>query len=235
MRPIVLLAALAAVCATALAAPASHAAVNPCTLGDQDNHLVADATQTGVISLLFYNAEGSRVTFYECVGGRGRRLGTNRVDPDPATNPPTALYEATAWSCDRLVRRFAAVTTLPDGRLATGAYSVRTVSCAHRFALKLPARVAPGGKLRVRVVDRWGTGGIRPRLCLAAGGGRTTCRRVEFSRAVAIASRSFRVDAPGRWRVELRVRDRLVQDAEVRVGAGAAVQRSGSGDGAGNR
>lgn len=218
-------AALVAVCAAGLPVATAGASVDPCRLGPQVNHLVADATQTGVISLRFYNAEGARVAFYECVGDKATRLGSNRVDPDPATNPPTTLDDATTWSCDRLVRRFAAVATLPGGSLASGAYSVRTVSCAHRFELRAARRAAPGSRVRVRVRDRWGIGAVRPRLCIAAPGSKAACRRLAFGHAVTIASRSFRATQAGDWRAALRLGDRRAAHTVVRVGEGPAERR----------
>ena len=40
----------------------------------------------------------------------------------------------------------------------------------------------PGAKARVRVVDRWGIGGIRPQLCIGPARGDTRCRMLEFPR-----------------------------------------------------
>jgi lysophospholipase L1-like esterase len=218
IRILVLLALLACVCGpAAYAAPATPA--NPCALVPPRNHLVADATELGVISLRFYDADGARVVFFECVGDRAERLGASRVAPDPATNPATALVHAARWSCTRLVRRFAAIATLPDGTLALGAYSVRTVSCAQRFALGVRRHVAPGAKLRVRVVDRWGIGGIRPQLCIAPPHAAPACRKLAFPDAVTVGVRRFRAATRGRWGVELRVRHLRVR-AAVRVGGG---------------
>ncbi|MEA2221051.1 MAG: uncharacterized protein QOJ35_3677 [Solirubrobacteraceae bacterium] len=215
LLPTLLAGAFAAAAHAAPPATPSAACTRPAT----DNHLAADATQTGVISLDFYNAEGARVVFYECIDGRPRRLGSARVDPDPKTNPPTLLKDAVTWSCDRLVRHFAAVVTLPDGSIASGAYSVRTRSCAQRFELRVPRRVAPGRMVRVRVVDRWGIGDIRPRLCVAAPDAAAACRTVALPRAVAVATREFRATSRGRWSVELRVR-RYRTRALVRAGGG---------------
>ena len=224
LRVLLLLAFLVAGSVAAEHAAARVAPGNPCARPPADNHLVADATRTGVISLRFYNANGSRVTFYECVGNRPERLGSSRVAPDPATNPPTTLIDAVTWSCDRLVRRFAAVTTLPNGTVAYGAYSVPTVSCARRFELRAPQRVAPGRVARVSVVDRWGIGGIRPLLCIAPPGGALACRRLALRRGVAVASRGFRATARGRWDVELRIRSSRTRSF-VRAGGGTVARR----------
>ena len=59
-------------------------------------HLVADATHPGLIDLIFYNAQGSRVVFFECIGDGLKRITSIRA---PATDP-TELVEAATWSCD---------------------------------------------------------------------------------------------------------------------------------------
>jgi hypothetical protein len=213
---ILCMAMLVAVCGPAARAAAP---INPCALPPENNHLVADATETGVISLRFYNADGARVAFYECVRGRPQQLGSRRVDPDPDTNPPTTLKDAATWSCDRLVRRFVAMARLPDGSLASGAYSVRTVSCAQRFELSVPGRIDPGAKARIRVLDRWALGGIRPQLCITPPRGERACRKLVFPRAVSVAAHRMRASTRGRWRVELRVRGHRVRTF-VAVGGG---------------
>jgi hypothetical protein len=227
IRILVSLALLAAVCAPlAHGAGASKAPVDPCTVShanDYGNLMVANATQTGVISVGFFNAEGARVFFFECVDGRGRALGSSRIDPDPATNPPTALVNVTTWSCDRLVRRFASVATMADGTLAYGDAAVRTVSCARRLKIVAPRRVAPGATVRIRVVDQWGIGGIHPRLCITPPQAERACRTLAFGRAVTVATHGFHATTRGLWRIELKVRRHRVR-AAVAVGAGLRVR-----------
>jgi hypothetical protein len=208
----VALAALAAVtCAGAAHAAAPPAPpVDPCATPSDSNYLVADATKTGTIDLVFYNAKGARVVFFECVGDRLKRLGAKRA-ADAVV--PTMFADAATWSCDRLARRFAAVAVLPDGTIAFGSYSVRTTSCASRFELSAPSHMKPGGKARVRVVDRWGIGGIHPELCVGPAGGRPRCKTLAFPPAVTVASRRFRASERGPWRVELRVRRERIRAA----------------------
>jgi lysophospholipase L1-like esterase len=129
----------------------------------------------------------------------------------------------TPWSCDRVVRRFVAATTLPNGTRALGSYSVRTPSCSHRFELSAPRRVKPGSTGRILVVDGWGTGGIRPQLCITPPGAKRSCRTLAFPPAVAVAGRRFRATTRGRWRIELRVRDRRIRTATVAVGGDAPI------------
>jgi hypothetical protein len=207
----VALAAVAAVACSGVAHAAAPKAppVDPCATPTDSNYLVADATKPGTIDLVFYNAKGARVVFFECVGDRLKRLGAKRAADAAA---PTSLEDAAAWSCDRLARRFAAVAILPDGQIAFGSYSVRTTSCASRFELSTPRRMKPGAKSRVRVVDRWGIGGIRPELCIGPMGA-PHCKTLAFPHAVTVASRRFQASERGRWRVELRVRRERIRAA----------------------
>jgi hypothetical protein len=174
----------------------------------------ADTTQAGVISLFFFGAQGAPVRFFERVGDTFVPLGTASSAGDP-----TAMRDAVTWRCDRRVRRFAATSVLAGGTRATGAYSVRTPSCATRLELSVPRRLAPGAVGRVRVADRWGNGSVAPRLCIAPPHGRRTCEKVRLRRAISVATRRFRAAATGRWNVELRFRGHRVRRS-VAVGAG---------------
>ena len=181
---------------------------DPCAVQAQTNHLVADATHSGVVNLYFYNAEGRRVLYFECLGSELRRLGARKGDPAL----PVVLENATQWSCDRLERRFVAYATLPDGTLALGTYSVRTPSCAHRFKLDVPSQVAPGKIARIRVVDLWGVGNVSPKLCVTPAKSRRDCETIALRGAVAVATRRYRAAAPGRWKVELDLLDHKLRD-----------------------
>jgi hypothetical protein len=195
--------------------------VDPCATPTDSNYLVADATKTGTIDLIFYNAKGARVVFFECVGDRLVRLGAKRA---ATAADPTTFADAATWSCDRLARRFAAVAVLPDGSIAFGSYSVRTTSCASRFELRAPRRVKPGAKASVRVVDRWGIGGIHPELCIGPADARLRCKALAFPRAVTLASRRFKATERGSWRVELRVRRERIR-AAIAVGGDGPTNR----------
>jgi hypothetical protein len=201
-----------------LAAPAARlVAVDARAPGPVTNSFAADATRIGVIKLIFNRAEGSPVEFFEQIGDRIRRLGESRAEPGAAT----ALDDATTWSCERLVRRFFATAILPDGTKATGAHTVRTASCADRFRLRVPRRVAPGALAELRVADRWGIGGIRPQLCITPPKARARCRTLAFPAAVAVATRRLRATTRGLWTVELRIREHRIR-ASFAVGAGVA-------------
>jgi hypothetical protein len=112
----------------------------------------------------------------------------------------------------RLTRRFAAIATLPDGTPFRGLSGVRTMSCAHRFKLELPSRAARGQRTRIRIVDRWGVGGIHTRLCVTPPRGRRDCRSVPFAAAANVATRRLTPNVRGDWRIELQVRSYRVRD-----------------------
>ena len=218
--------ALAALLAALLGTPARAQApalpplpATGCDVGPITNFLAADATQAGVINLIFFGAQGTTVEFFECVDDRLRPLGALAGPPDQGTE----LLEATTWDCARASRSFVARAMLPDGRLVAGAYAVRTGSCATRFELRVPRRVAQGRVARVRVVDRWGIGDFKPRLCIAPPRGDKVCSVVGFKKAVTIRTRRFRAKMDGRWRLELRVDKHRVRRT-VTVGGGAAAK-----------
>jgi len=175
----------------------------------------ADTSQIGVISLYFFGALGARVTFYEKIDGRLVKLGTRTTSKDP-----TGLVDAMPWRCDRLVRAFVATAPTAAGKLAAGAYSVRTSSCATRFELGVPRRVQPGTVVPAHVIDRWGNGAVTPTLCIRPPRGERTCTKQRLRRAVSAVTHRFRATAPGRWRIELRFRGHTVSRT-IAVGADA--------------
>ncbi|MDP2712109.1 MAG: hypothetical protein Q8O56_12910 [Solirubrobacteraceae bacterium] len=214
--------ALAASLVALLAVPASARAQTPlptsgCDVGPATNFLAADATQAGVVSLVFFGARGAVVEFFECVDGRLVALGRLAGDPDAGT----LMQDATTWDCARPTRSFVARATLPDGRRVAGAYSVRTGSCASRFEVRVPQRVARGKVGRVQIVDSWGVGDIKPVLCVSPPRGDRICSTVGFRKAVSTRTRRFRATTTGRWRVELRVGSHRIRRTAT-VGGGKA-------------
>jgi len=218
---------LAVLCAPALAqvpAPAAPApGVRPplpttgCDVGPITNFLAADATKPGVIDLIFFGAQGTSVEFFECAQDKLRPLGTLAGPPDQGTQ----LLEATTWDCARPSRSFVARAILPDGTVVAGSYNVRTGSCSSRFDVRVPRRATAGRVARVRVVDNWGIGDFRPRLCIAPPRGDKVCTVVGFGKAVTIRTRRFRAKLEGRYRIELRVDSHRVRRT-VTVGGGEA-------------
>lgn len=191
--------------------PAAAPSPAPAT---QRNFFAADTTVAGVISLDFFGAEGQPVVFYERVGDKRERLGVKQA----ANGAPTEFKGAVTWRCDRLVRAFEATSTLPDGTLATGAYSVRTPSCATRFDLDVPQRLAVGHSGTVRVVDRWSNGGVTPLVCIVPPHAKRDCAKLRLARAIAVGTRSFTPAVAGRWHAEVRIRGHIVRRA-IAVGA----------------
>jgi lysophospholipase L1-like esterase len=221
-RYFALAALLAVLLATAVTAPAARSQVPTqpaagCDVGPITNFLAADATQPGIINLFFFGAQGASVEFFECVDNTLKPLGTLAGPPDAGTE----LAEATTRDCDHASRSFVARATLPDGTLVAGAYAVRTGSCASRFDLRVPRRAAVGRVARVRLVDTWGIGDYRPRLCIAPPRGDKLCTIVGFKKAVTIRTRRFRAELEGRYKIELRVAKHRVRRT-VTVGGGEA-------------
>lgn len=196
------------------AAPAPAPTANPCAPQPTTASLAAAISRVGAVDLYFFGAAGAQVSYFECVGERAFALGQRSSQPNSNT---TALLPATFWRCGRLVRHFAATATLADGSFARGTTSVRTMSCAHRFALEVPARVAEGRRATVRIVDRWRIGGVRTRLCVIAPRDTRSCDSVVFATVARSATRHFRATQRGHWRVELLV-DGHPTRASVAVG-----------------
>jgi hypothetical protein len=202
----------------ATTAGAQTAAPNACAPGPVNAIFLANASRVGFVDLHFVRALGQPITFFECVGGKATKLG-ELASPEEQTN----FYSATTWRCGRLVRRFAAIVNLPDGTMLRGVTDVRTRSCANRFGVTVPRAVAKGRRARVRIVDRWGIGGVRTKLCITSPRARRNCRTVVF-RARNSAILHFRATTRGRWRVELTAPGTRVRDT-VAVGVRPAASK----------
>lgn len=220
---------LVALCTIAALSGAVAHAATPAAPDDgcgdlrENRYFAADATHPGVITLHFFDAGGAKVTFYECRDGHPVELGARQNPPGTPTDAtvPTTFEAATTWSCVRRSRRFAAAALRPDGKLAVGAYSVRTPSCAQRLEIRVPRRADVGAVARVRVADRWGLGRLHATLCVAPPRGERSCEDVRFARAVGVVTRRIRANAAGRWHAELRYRGHRLRSSFV-VGDGAA-------------
>jgi lysophospholipase L1-like esterase len=193
------------------------AAAGGAPAGAQDPPVVVygDAKQTGTIHLLIYALPGSQVTVYEDVGGRLRPL--RKVDIDPVGE----ALDIAGWRCDRRQRRFVASLPLADGSVATAVYETRTPSCRGRMLLRLPGAVRPGDTVPVRISDRWRTGGVSPRLCVAPPAGRLRCGAVRLRGGRALAIKRLRFDRRGSWRVQLRLAGHRLS-RRVQVGGGSS-------------
>lgn len=196
-------------------APAPAAPMNPCGAATATAQFTAATDRTGLIDLYYDLPQGLAVSFYECFGVRAEWLGAM---PSPAGSDRTIFMGAASWRCDRPERYFAATTTRRDGTVVLGATSVRTLSCAHRFAIDAPATVKAGRMMYIRVLDRWGIGEMQTRLCLRSPDSKRTCRTITFAKGVSAGTRRFRVKARGRWRAELQVGEDRVRDT-ITVGS----------------
>ncbi|MDX6678127.1 MAG: uncharacterized protein QOE31_2179 [Solirubrobacteraceae bacterium] len=188
---------------------------DPRVVAPRTHPFAADATDIGVVHALFSRANGAPVRFFERVGDRLSALGSAQTPP----GVDTILRDATTWSCSRQTRRFMAFANL-GSFVATGVDTIRTPSCAGRFRIVATRHGAAGRAVVLRVVDRWGTGAITPRLCVAAPARRAVCRVLRFPRAVGVMSRRLRTTRPGLWRIDLRVTGTHTR-AAIRVGAGS--------------
>jgi len=194
--------------------------VNPCLAAPATVPFYLNTNRPGVIDLHFYRAQGAPVTYFECIGDEAIRLGKQ----SSPTNT-TSFYDATTWDCTRLTRYFVATATLPDGSLARGAASARTMSCAERFKIVMRRQIDRGRRTRVKIVDSWGIGGVRSRLCVTSPRGRHACRMIVLANGTAVLKRHFRPAARGRWRVELRVAGHRVRDS-IAVGIRDVVSKA---------
>jgi len=197
----VLLALPGATAHAAAPAPAPVPSANPCASTVANAQFGANTNRLGIIDLHFFNAGGAPVSYYECLRGRAHPLGVRSL----VSGTITSLWGATFWRCERRTREFVATTTLADGSFVRGVSSTHTPSCARRFEIEAPGRVARGQLARLRLVDHWGTGGIATRLCITPPGERAGCRTVRFAKAARLATRRLRPQVRGGWRVELRV------------------------------
>jgi hypothetical protein len=167
--------------------------------------MLAETNHTGVIDLYLDPALGAPVTFFECVHGRARRLGTAQPDGTAFTG----LRGAAAWVCSRRARHFVATAT-DGGLVVRREVSARTPGCGHRFTLSGTRR---GRTAVVKVTDTWGIGGIHVRLCLTPPAGTRRCRLVGFP--AAVSARTVRLR--GRGRLDLRLRGFHVRGVLGRV------------------
>ncbi|HEX6390886.1 MAG TPA: GDSL-type esterase/lipase family protein [Solirubrobacteraceae bacterium] len=165
--------ALALILAFALRLPASAPAETQPLLGVN--------VARGFIDLGMIAPRGSEVTFYEEVDGARQEVGKGMaISRNPEDEIGLASIPALPWRCDRTVRRFIGVAKKPDTGLIEAFNDVRTPNCRDRIALKAPTRVEPGAKVPITLKDRWQSGDVTVRLCIARTGAERRCSRVTF-------------------------------------------------------
>ena len=172
-------------------------------------------------------APGARaVTLSEQAGTQLERIATLRVAHSRARR-----RHLLRWRCDRRVRRLVA-TAVVNGSERRAAVRTRTPSCRRRLrAYARPLRPRAGGRVAIRVLDSWGTGGIDGRACLRPPGGEQRCRRFQIAVGRARALPGFGVERAGRWSLGLTTpwRQRLRRPVQVRA-AGERLRVLATGD-----
>lgn len=151
--------------------------------------LQAARAETGWIKLTATDAgDATRIAFAE--------QGTTLAEVTPSGGS-AAVRHAAIWRCDRLERQFTATATYPDGTAQTATASIRTPSCASRFALAVRKL---RGTIRAQVGDRWKVGGTSVRLCAEAPAAKTSCGELALPAGRTAARRNFR-SRPGLWTI----------------------------------
>jgi hypothetical protein len=124
------------------------------------------------------------------------------------------LHRAALWRCDRRSRRF--VAAVRGDAFARATFAVRTPSCRDRLSLTLPRHVLPGRRIRARVSDEWGIGGVTAQLCARPPGRRARCISRALSEQSTSTTLSFEARRRGRWRIDLRApRQHLTRRVDV--------------------
>src|SRR4051794_22084533 len=86
---LIALAIAAATCTDTARAAEPGAAGGSCDAPAASQYLAANASEAGVIRLIFFDAEGSPVEFSECVGATLRRVGIAHSAPNTMTSLTT--------------------------------------------------------------------------------------------------------------------------------------------------
>jgi lysophospholipase L1-like esterase len=154
--------------------------------------LFVGTNDTGWIGLRVHGERGVPVTIEE--------PGKARIAEFTPEETDTRLRRVARWRCERRTRRFVATTA--DGQRAVA--RVRTPSCSKRLVVVMPGQATVGGAVQARVVDRWGTGDIRARVCVLPPGGPAQCRRSRLSADRDRIPVRFEALRPGGWRVSVR-------------------------------
>lgn len=186
--------------------------------------LVVDATKRGQIDFYLAGEVGATMLVRELDGNGGsRRLDSVVLDG----NGKGVIRNAARWRCDRQSRRFAASGPL-GGREVKATYGVRTPSCRERVEIGLPARVQPGGTVRMVIRDTWGIGNLKLHLCTLEPGDRSRCRSLRLAEDTTRITTTFRLRREGRARIGLAGRGfRISRRVAVGNRAAGGGQRKG--------
>ncbi|MDQ3871399.1 MAG: GDSL-type esterase/lipase family protein [Chloroflexota bacterium] len=166
--------------------------------------IAADAsTDTGYVTLVLVGSPNAHVEVGERVDFGTRPLGTAEL-ADHGGVGVAILKRAARWSCRRRTRHFVAAAQNVNGTVETAAFSVRTPSCRDRLTVRVPRAARPGARVRIKLLDRWGIGGLDGRLCTASPRRRARCRAFRIPTGQAGVTPTFRPGRTGSWGIEVR-------------------------------
>jgi len=160
-------------------------------------------SQRGYIDLGMLAPTGAKVDFFERIAGQAVLIARGSADADVEYPSATVLRVAT-WRCDRLVRRFVAIATAPDGRQTVARAETRTPDCRDRLEVVVPRRVARGAVLPVTVFDRFTLGGPRATVCAGPQGAEAHCKTFVLTASALSATVRFRAGKDAVWRIRVR-------------------------------
>ncbi|CAB4941697.1 unannotated protein [freshwater metagenome] len=135
------------------------------------------------------------------------RDGTARVTVTVGASGTAVADRVDEWRCDRRDLTYAASASAPAATPRIAAeLTVRTPSCAQRISVRAPKRLRRGAVASFQVIDRWGLGGARLRVCtLPPGTARSCADRVALADRRPLTVR-VRVRRQGRWTVTAGLR-----------------------------
>ncbi len=162
-----------------------------------DTIFISSREEIGHIGLFALGPPGAAVIVAEQVGDQVRPLAARRLD----ASGRMLLPDAETSSCERRVRRFLATVTPVRGTPRTYTTDIRTPSCTHRITVRAPKRSGRGRLVHVRIVDRWGLGDRKVRLCVNGGHLGQRCSQVALVTGSKGVTRRFRPRASGQLRV----------------------------------
>ncbi len=161
--------------------------------------LRASLAHVGYVGVTLAAPPGTRVRLAERHAGTDRTIATMTIAKGTAQLP-----HALTWRCDRRDRTLIAKTLSPAPSLgATVTASVRTRSCARRFAIRIDPHARVAHHLTVHVRDWWGLGDVPARICVTPPGGRRACNRW-WLHHLARRTITIATPRPGGWIVAVR-------------------------------
>ncbi len=131
-------------------------------------------SRVGYVGATVTGPAGAQVALSEQLRFKTRPIGVLRLNSGTASVP-----RALTWSCQERERELVA-STPPPAPPAQAVASVKTPSCSRRLAITIPSPERAGGRLTVRLADRWRTGVSVLKICVVPPGGRSHAVRGGF-------------------------------------------------------